>query len=335
MDDKTKRGKVYNRIVTKTLWEKVNEANKIAMEDYLLELQQQKKKDSTIKQYKNDLKIILIFILKELDNKSITDCTRKDFRKMSIWFSDELGLSNARINRLLSALRSWLSYLEDDDDYDYSSVGHKIKGLPKEPIKDNIFLSDNQIMKLKEELLKRKEYQLATLLMLAYDSGGRRNELAQVNKENFLNQTMTNEVIGKRGKKFKLIYFSETVKVASIYLEQRGEDNCEALFIVKDNEEIKSASYMTLYNWFIKMSEILSEIEGVEILFTPHSLRHSALENLSTGEHYVCKEMNKPNGFDILVLKAFAHHSDTSTTEGYLKDKDYALLEQAFCIKME
>ena len=62
---------VYNRIYTKEKWEQVNKYNKDLMNDFLLEFKSQKKKESTIKQYKNDLRILFIYILEELDNKPI------------------------------------------------------------------------------------------------------------------------------------------------------------------------------------------------------------------------------------------------------------------------
>ena len=57
---------VYNRIYTKEKWEQVNKYNKNLMEDYLMELKSQKKSQGTIDQYRNDLRIMFIYIL-ELD----------------------------------------------------------------------------------------------------------------------------------------------------------------------------------------------------------------------------------------------------------------------------
>ena len=66
-------------------------------------------------------------------------------------------------------------------------------------------------MRLKDELIRREEFQKATMLMLAYDSAARRNEIAQVKKASFYDETRknTNKVIGKRRKIFPLVYFRE------------------------------------------------------------------------------------------------------------------------------
>lgn len=76
-----------------------------------LELRSKKVKESTIKQYKNDVRILFIYILREHDNKPIYKLKKKQFRNYSLWLSEELNLSNDRVNRLLSATRSMLDYI--------------------------------------------------------------------------------------------------------------------------------------------------------------------------------------------------------------------------------
>jgi integrase/recombinase XerD len=54
-----------------------------------------------------------------------------------------MGMSNARGNSLLSALRSLLEFCADDDDYDYEyNVGSRVKGLPRNPVREITFLTD-------------------------------------------------------------------------------------------------------------------------------------------------------------------------------------------------
>ena len=74
-----KRGTVYNRLYTPELWEQVNSENKELLNDFLIELKAQKKKESTITQYYYDGRYILIYILKELNNKSILELKKKQF----------------------------------------------------------------------------------------------------------------------------------------------------------------------------------------------------------------------------------------------------------------
>lgn len=330
------RGRVYNRTFNEEEWSQVNKFNKNLIEDFCIEMKSNKKKDSTIKQYYNDLRIITIYILKELDNKPVTELNKKHFRNINLWFMKELNLSSARCNRLMSSVRSLLDFAETDDDYDYDiNYAKKVKGLVKEEVREIVFLSDEQIRKLRQYLIEHKQYTHLLLLDLSYDSAGRRNECFQVLKEGLLERNITNIVIGKRGKKFPLVYFDNTHESLKLYLDNRGDDDIESLWVVGRDDNKKEASYNTLYYWVLKMADIISEIEGKDIPFNPHSLRHSALENMKNGTHYMCKKMNKPNGFALEELRAYAHHENTSTTESYLKPKDNQILSNMFGISVE
>ncbi|MEG0908756.1 MAG: phage integrase N-terminal SAM-like domain-containing protein, partial [Bacilli bacterium] len=203
------RGKVYNRIYNEQEWNEVCKFNKRLMEDYLLEMKSQKKKESSIKQYRNDLRILFLYIYKELENKPISKLKKKHFRNYSLWLSEECGMSNARVNRLLSALRSLLEYATNEEEWEDEGLevnyAAKVKSLPREESREIHFLTDEQVEKIYNYLIENEEYQKATFLSIMYDSAGRRNEISQVEKHNILESNMTNKVIGKRGKVFTLI----------------------------------------------------------------------------------------------------------------------------------
>ena len=161
------RGKVYNRIYTPELWEEVNKENKIIMNDYLEEYKQRKKSKGTIDQYFNDLRIVFIFILNELNNQSILNLKKKDFRRFNIW-CQERDMSNARVNRLMSSIRSMLAYVEDDEEYDYEvNYASKVKGLAKEPVRideDDFFCEfDSPKYQITEKIKENLKYLLFLL----------------------------------------------------------------------------------------------------------------------------------------------------------------------------
>ena len=154
---------VYNRIYSKKKWDEVNKYNKNLMEDYLLELKSQKKSQGTIDQYRNDLRIMFIYILEELDNKEIYKLKKKHFRNYLMWLSDK-GMSNARVNRLMSALRSCLSYASDEEEYEDMleiNYAQKVKGLSKEKVRTIIFLTDEEIEHIYSRLIEKGKYQQA------------------------------------------------------------------------------------------------------------------------------------------------------------------------------
>lgn len=335
MTEKTKRGTVYNRIVTNELWEQVNKKNKRMMEDYLTECKQRQKKESTIKQYRNDLRIIMVYILQELDNEEITKINRKEFRNFSIHMKDTWGWSNARANRAFSAMRSMLSYIEDDDDYDYdTNIAKKVKGLPKAPVRtneDNFFLTFEQVMKLREELIKRGRLQDAVLLMISFDSGGRRNEIHQIQKYGLTTSNQANKVVGKRGKEYRPTYLNDTKELIKLYLDERGEDNVDSLWYKETKDGREPIKYEQLYERVVYMSKILSEIEDKEINFFFHTLRHSRAEVLVTGtDTRMLDKEGKPRKFKLEEVKVLLNHSDISTTESYTKDHSDEVLAEMF-----
>ena len=313
---------VYNRIYSKKKWDEVNKYNKNLMEDYLLELKSQKKSQGTINQYKNDLRIMFIYILDELDNKEIYKLKKKHFRNYLMWLSDK-GMSNARVNRLMSALRSMLTYASDEEDYEDEleiNYAQKVKGLQKEKVREIVFLEDEEIEYIYSRLMEKSKYQQALLISLMYDSAGRRNECYQIEK-NFgeVDKNFTNTVTGKRNKKFRLLYRTRTRETYKILMEHR-KDDCPYLWTTRQNGEIVQASYETLYAWVISWRKILAEkFEYKE--FNPHSFRHSALENYADGSHYVCREHLDGKALTLDQLKLLAHHEDVSTTMSYLKEK--------------
>ena len=331
------RGRVYNYIYNEEDWQKVNPLNKEIMEDYKAELKQNQKSNGTILQYYGDWRIVMLYIYRKLNNKYILELNKKDFRRYSLWITEELKVSNARHNRLMSALRSLLTYCEEDDDLDYeNNTARKVKGLRKDPVKDIVFLSNEQVMKLKDELIKSEKYMLATILMLSYDSAGRKNELFQVQKECFYdnNRNHTNIVIGKRAKKFSLLYFDATKECVALYLKQRGEDDLKEMWSTGKSDNKTPVTLGTIYDWFVEMSNLLTKLEGKKIEFNVHSLRHISLENYSTGEHYMCEKLGKKEGFQLSDLQLIAHHDSSEVTSSYLKDKKDERLQEMFGIKI-
>lgn len=325
---------VYNRIYSKKKWDLVCKYNKNLMEDFLLELKSQKKSQGTINQYKNDLRILFIYILDELDNKEIYKLKKKHFRNYMMWLMDK-DMSNARINRLMSALRSMLTYASDEEDYEDEleiNYAQKVKGLQKEKVREIVFLTDEEVTYIYDRLIEEGKYQQALLCALMYDSAGRRNECYQVEKD-FIAQdpNFTNTVIGKRNKSFRLLYRARTKEAYDLLMNSRNDD-CPYLWITSQNGEITEASYETLYAWVISWRKILTEKFDYKE-FNPHSMRHSSLENYGDGTHYACREYLNGNPLSIDQLKLLAHHEDVSTTMSYLRDKGDDELLKAFGIE--
>lgn len=326
---------VYNRVYTPELWKQVNPENKAILEDFLAEYRQQKKANSTIEAYFQDGRFILIYVLLHHKNKSILEMSKKDFRNMSIWLSEDCNMSANRVNRLKATVNSMLTYCEEDDEYNYDvNYAKKVKGLPRERVKtndDDFFFTFKEFIAVRDRLVEMGDLQTAVLWSLSYDSAGRRNEIYQVKKIGLLDGNKTNIVRGKRGKTFPLVYLNDTKELIRQYLEERGDDDIESLWINGHGKNKVEVTKDALYNRILKCSKILSEIRGEEVNIFPHSIRHSRLECLSTGQD---ERLKNPDGtnkiFDLDHVRVVAHHTDVGTTQGYLKNKDEDVINDMF-----
>ena len=331
------RGRIYNRIYTPELWEQVNPENKAILEDFLAEYRQQKKAKSTVDAYFQDGRIAMIYILQHHNNKSILEMTKKDFRNMSIWLSDDCQMSANRVNRLKATVNSMLSFVEDDDSYDYNvNYAKKVKGLPRERVRDNdddFFFTYDEFVKVRDILVERGRLQDAVLLSLGFDSAGRKNELYQVVKHGLLDGNKTNVVIGKRGKKFPLVYLDDTKELIRKYLEERGDDDIDSLWIKGSGDHKSPVTKDSLYNRMRSISDIFSEVRGEPCNIFMHTMRHSRAECLKQGTDLrLVDENGKPIAYPLDKIMVFMHHSDVSTTQSYLMNHDEEEIDAMFGI---
>lgn len=321
---------VYNVIYTPEKWKQVNRYNKSLLEDYMLEMKASKKKEGTINIYRGNIRVVFIYILEELDNAPIYKLNRKSFRNFMLWLQDK-DLSPARINNIFSALRSMLEYASNEKDYEEEleiNYAAKVKGLQKEQVRDIVFLSDDEVEMIYNELMRKKKYCQALFCSIMYDSASRRSEVYQLKRDD-LSETgkiSKSYVIGKRGKKYRPIYHDRTREAYKKYMETRIDDS-DILWLSREGNPITKA---TLYIWVKTWRNIIKRKTGEYKEFNPHSFRHSALENYSDGTHYYSRQIGKK--FSLEALQLLANHSDISTTQGYLKDKSEDILMEEFGI---
>lgn len=322
-----------NNLYSDEVYEKVNKESKLVLEDYILELKAKGRAVSTIEQYVFDIRMYLCYICENANNKSILELKKRDFRNFFLMLQ-ETGKSSARINRVQSSLRNLLEFVVDDEDeYEdyYQNPMKKIKSIEKNPTREIVFLEDKEIDYLLNYLIEHNKIQKALYVSLSYDSAGRRNEIIQVEKYSFLDdeKSTTNEVVGKRSKKFTLMYSNRTKEIAKKWLEERGEDDIDSLWVSYYNGEARPLRYETLYAWAISFRSILESEYDKDLPLNPHSFRHSSLENYENGTHHTLKYLGEDR-LDINTLRILANHNDISITQSYLKDKDSEVLNDLF-----
>lgn len=319
--------KIYN--------EKVNEKNKDLLEDYILEMKSQKKSKGTIDQYAFDIRAFFCWLHDNAKNKFVLDCKKRVFRQFFLDCQDA-GASAARINRQQCAIRTMLAFAEgDDDEYeDYENNAMRtIKGLQKEKVREIVFLEDHQITELLDELIKRERYRIAMFVALAYESAGRKNEIAQIDRSSF--HTVGNEtniVIGKRAKKFRLRYYNRSKEIYEKYIK---EDLVVAgpLFYNTKNEKRTPLSVDNFYPWILECRKVLEDLGYDYLLFNCHGFRHACAENLLNGTHYILPILgvdHKP----LDEIQLLLHHESIEVTQGYVKNRTEEAERESFAVEL-
>lgn len=322
--------------VTEEKWEIVNEESKRLLKEFMLTLRAEGVSKSTKSSYLGNVKRFLVYVLDNLENRSILEITRKEIKSYGRYLVEDLELSTSTHNDYISSVRCFLDRLEEDEDVDYNSnTARKVKSLTIERVRDIVFLTDDQVTMLYNELIRTKKYQMALYLAMSYDSTGRRSEIMQVKKSGFyeIAKNSTNQVFKKGHKKESLVYFERSKEAAALWLEQRPNDNIDSMWVRYDKDGRPIArSISSPASWCLTMDKILTLLQGKPIHFTPHCLRHSAIENLTEGSHYKCEVRRIP--FEIKTVSKLASHSTTDMTNSYKKDHGMRDVADAFGINL-
>lgn len=317
------------RLYSKERWDKVLDVNKRLMQQYLRNCKADKKGVRTIGEYGYDLRFFLCWNLLYNDNMSVLDFKRKHFNEFKFFMVEERGASNARINRILSAIRTMMGYAEDDDDeYEeyFRNPAARIKGLEKEPVREIAFLSQLQIDLLRDYLIEHKMFGHLCLLDILYDSGARINEVLQVKDTETIHRGYI-KVICKGGKAEYILLHERAKESLDWYISSKK--NSQYFWESKCGPVTKTA---TLRGWVNSMYRILKALDLSTPHFTPHSFRHSVIENLGNGTHYLCKKIGRP--LTIEEIQMIVHHKSTDMTKHYMKPKDDEMILNLFGIKI-
>jgi integrase len=265
-----------------------------------------------------------------VDSKKVLNLQYAEFLQDDIiLFGDK---SQFRLNVNGSSLTPYTISATMISEYDVN-IAKKVRGVPRERVKDedNFFFTFDEFIKVRDILVGRGDLANSLLFSLSFDSAGRRNEVFQVTKHNLINSNKTNIVRGKRGKMFPLVYMDDTRELIKKYLEERGEDNIDSLWYKGSGNNKEEITYETLYDRFLKISDVLSEIRGEECFISPHACRHARIDSLLTmGDPRILDENGNPKKFTLEEIAMIAHHDSVDTTKQYTKDRTDEKIDEMF-----
>lgn len=256
--------------------------------DYYLTVDHSEK---SAKVTRSNLNIFFVWLMKHRKNKDFCDIKKKDILAFQSYLMKE-GLSPARIRALKSSLSSLSKYIEDmlDEEEKWESFKNIINKIPNPvlaPVREKTVMEDEQVQKLLDYLVEKKQYQKACVLALAWGSGSRKSELLRFKvsyiKDEHLRfggtlyitpEKMKTKGRGQQGKQLeRYVLVNKFKKYFDLWMEERERlgipQEMDELFIVKRKGEFVAMQETTLDSYAKTFSDLL------KTEFYWHSLRHN------------------------------------------------------------
>ena len=240
----------------------------------------------TIKGYRERLKMFMTQC-----SKPVQQITTDDLREYLAYLVDERHLMDNSVQAHINTLRSFFSWLVDEDNIRKSPM-RKIKSLKIDKLRSRHPLTAEQLELVRDGCRGYKEKALVEFLV---SSGCRVSEVAGLRVDDIDWRDRKCKVIGK-GNKERTVYFSVRAKLMlQLYIaERRGG---EALFASS------RAPYEPLTDRGIeKMISKLGKRIGMERPLYPHLMRHT----------FASHALNC--GMELTIIQHLLGHNDPKTT---------------------
>ncbi len=293
------------------------------VDDFLLHIPANNYSEKTRKSYERDLLTFDLFLQEELSSlpfDSITKRTIDQFkaylnsrdRKTAQGSDSEQYLKSGSVNRMLSSMRRYLSYLADLD-YKVPVVPSAIKMVRAEKKHGQVAELD-ELITLIEAPMKFEKNTFVQLrnraaLETLFASGMRISELISL-RRNQLDKSGKIFIQGK-GRKQRFIYLTDRAKHhLDEYLKVRTDD-LPYLFIAKRGSNVGEKNKFISPNYLQMKIKWYRDLLGINVPTSAHSLRHGFAT-------YLAEQGANPAAIQILL----GHESlDTTTRYVHASDK--------------
>jgi len=288
------------------------------IEDFLLNLQTNNYSDETIYNYERDLEVFANFLSEaKIDFDSTDKKTILNYKAYLISKDRRTAksgiplkrLASFSINRMLSALRAYLSYLIDMD-YNSPVSPQAVKLVKTERKYPRVSEMDEVVKLIESPTVLEKNKLIATrnraIMEALFATGMRISELINL-KTNQIDKNGRIFIMGK-GKKERFVYLTpRSKKYIEKYLEIRGDIDSPYLFIPYRGKNIFKKDKKISPNYLQYKVKIYRELLGLSIPISVHGIRRAFAT-------YLAEKGASPAAIQILL-----GHESLDTTTRYVR----------------
>ena len=277
------------------------------MVDAFLEYLDLEKKYSvhTITAYKNDLWSFRQFLVTEYDQENLIEVHYSQIRNWIVSLVN-LKVSNRTVNRKVSALKSFFTFLQKTKQIDYNPLSkHKSLKIEKRIQVPFSFKEINTVLNHmdKDENDDFESIRNRLIVELFYSTGMRRSELINIKQRDVSFSDKTIKILGKRNKERFVPLLGSVIQTLKRYLDLKKEFEIglEELFITEKGNKVYETLVYRIINYYF--SQVSSKEKR-----SPHILRHSFATHL----------LNE--GADLNSVKDLLGHSSLASTQVYTQN---------------
>jgi integrase/recombinase XerC len=259
----------------------------------------------TITAYKNDLLSFKKFLEMEYAQENLREVHYSQIRNWIVNLVD-IKVSNRTVNRKVSALKSFFTFLQKTKQIDYNPLSkHKSLKIEKRLQVPFSFKEINTVINDIDKDANDDFESLRNRLIveLFYSTGIRRAELINIKQRDVSFSDKTVKILGKRNKERFVPLLESVIQTLNRYLalKKEFEIGLEELFITeKGNKIYETLVYRIINHYFGQVSSKEKR--------SPHILRHSFATHL----------LNE--GADLNSVKDLLGHSSLASTQVYTQN---------------
>lgn len=291
------------------------------LDEFLENIQANNYSPETVYNYERDLNVFETFLSEDL-KVSFKDLNKRLLIKFKAYLSStsrltaagehgEIQLSSYSINRVLSALRSYLKFLSDMDfKTPINADAVKLLKTEKKHAQVPEMTELIQIIESPNKFEKEINIRLRNRAMLEtlFATGMRISELLSLKREQ-LDNTGRIYIMGK-GKKQRFVYLTpRAINHLRLYLQTRV-DQSPFMFIPYRGRNNQNKNKKISPNYVQFKLKKYRELLGVNIPISPHSLRHGFATYLAE------------NGANPAAIQILLGHESLDTTTRYVHASD-------------